>query len=153
MSNISLESQSLEQLLSIDGSSAAGEGYVAVTETRDLSGTVSKANSDTDRLYKDNTKVDGQQPNLKPNTLSAEDLISAVTSEANGEMGNALSIIDPKLRINESSVNSKGGLVLDNSASIKRIQVVNARDDTNAIRGSYYYSNINATVNTTINGR
>ncbi|MCP5210978.1 MAG: hypothetical protein H6998_08660 [Hahellaceae bacterium] len=155
MSDISLESATLERLLGIDGSTAAGEDdYITLEEpTRDMETSVAAAQSDSDRLHRAENESDGRQPVVQGNNPKAEDHNTVVTTSSKTSHGETLVILEPKLRTHDSTSNNSGNLNLQGNASIQFVQVQNARDSSNAIRGSYYMSNIQTQSNTSINSR
>jgi hypothetical protein len=155
MSDISLESATLERLLGIDGSTAAGDdGYVTLEEpTRDMETSVAAAQSDSDRLHRAENESDGRQPVVQGSNPKAEDHNTVVTTTSATSHGETLVILEPKLRTHDSTSNNSGNLNLQGNASIQFVQVQNARDSSNAIRGSYYMSNIQTQSNTSINSR
>lgn len=154
MSDISLESATLERLLGVDGSTAAGEDYIAQDETtRDMNTSLSAANADRDRLHKTETESDSRQPVVQASTPKPEDHNTVVTSSSKTSHAETTVTFAPKLRAHESSSNHSSNLNLQGNVSIQSVYLQNVRDSSNTIRGSYFMSDVHTSTNTSINSR
>ncbi|ARU55586.1 hypothetical protein OLMES_1511 [Oleiphilus messinensis] len=158
MQNVSAESQSLEQILNLAGDTAAGEVVAELQQNapgNTIHNSQDHANTDSNRIQND---TESSEKNALLGNTSVSVAFNDVdntsqTSSSASEFGDSTVTIDPRLKFSDVSATGSNGLAINQSAIVQRVQILNAADANQQIRGNFYYTNIQSQSSMTIQGR